>query len=489
MPRYILAIDQGTTSSRAMLFDQQACVVAKSQQKIPQKFPQKSWVEHDPEDIWQSVLLSCRALFQSYSVSDVAGLGITNQRETTIIWERTTGKPIYPAIVWQDRRTVEWSASFKKHEQMIQEKTGLLLDPYFSASKIAWILAHVPHARKRAEQGELAFGTVDTFLLWRLTQGKVHATDVTNASRTLLFNLETQSWDQALLDLFDIPRALLPDIADNAADFGETEADLFGAAIPIRAMMGDQQAASFGQACFGSDAMKCTYGTGAFILLNTGEKQLLSADRLLTTVAYRINGSPRFALEGSIFMAGAIMQWLRDNLGIIENAADSGRIAASLDSNGGVYLIPAFSGLGAPYWRPELEAAILGMTRDTTKAHIIRASLEAVAYRTKDLMLVAERCGVQLPSELRVDGGMSADDWFLQFLADILQMRIVRSACLETTDLGVAYMAGLQCGFYTSLESIAEMWRSAESFEPQLSAEASNVLYQAWLSAVKKLLG
>jgi glycerol kinase len=485
--KHILAIDQGTTSSRAILFDEQARVVANAQHTFKQYFPKPGWVEHDPEEIWQTVFQSCQEVLAKQA-DNIAGIGVTNQRETTVIWDRQSGKAIYPAIVWQDSRTSEFCALLKTHEQTVQQKTGLLLDPYFSASKIHWILQQVEGARAKAENGELAFGTVDSFLLWRLTGGRAHATDVTNASRTLLFNIQEQCWDEELLTLFNIPKALLPEVKDNCADFGVTDKKLFNVEIPISAMAGDQQAASFGQCDFEAGSMKSTYGTGCFMLLNTGSKVVKSTHRLLSTIAYRVNGKTSYALEGSIFMAGAIMQWLRDELGLIKTAAESGELAATIDSTNGVYLVPAFTGLGAPHWQPDARAAFVGMTRDTSRAHLVRASLEAVAYRTLDVLLAMRDEGVELPTAIRVDGGMSADDWFLQFLADMLQIKIQRAACLETTDLGVAFMAGLQQGVFTDLDSLRRLSQVEQEFLPKTSINQRDAIYSGWQKALQRIL-
>lgn len=485
--KHILAIDQGTTSTRAILFDEQANVVDKAQHRFTQYFPQVGWVEHDPEDIWQTTLKSCQEIFKQHA-EHIAGIGITNQRETTIIWDRQSGKAIYPAIVWQDSRTSDYCQSLLEHEQSIQQKTGLCLDPYFSASKIRWILDQVDGAQDKAERGELAFGTVDSFLLWRLTAGKMHATDVTNASRTLLFNIHEQCWDDELLKLFDISKKLLPEVKENCADFGMTDKALFSVEIPIAAMVGDQQAASFGQCDFEEGAMKSTYGTGCFMLLNTGTKIIQSRHRLLSTIAYRIQGKTHYALEGSIFMAGAIMQWLRDELGLIKNSAESGELASTVESTNGVYLVPAFTGMGAPYWQPNARAAFVGMTRDTSRAHLVRASLEAVAYRSLDVLLAMQEEGVVLPNMIRVDGGMSADDWFLQFLADMLQINVERAACIETTDLGVAFMVGLQQGIFADLSKLQTLRQIDKTFSPNMPLEQRDTLYKGWQTAAQKIL-
>lgn len=492
MSQYLLAIDQGTTSSRAILYDSHGQIVDQHQQTLTQYYPQSGWVEHDPMEIWQSTINVCRKLFAKKTVTakDILALGITNQRETTIVWHKKTGKPIYNAIVWQDRRT---SADCQTliaagKEKIINDKTGLLLDPYFSATKIAWLLDHISGARKLAEQGDLLFGTIDSFLLWHLTAGKMHATDATNASRTLLFNIHTQQWDKELLDIFNIPYGMLPQVLDCCADFGVTDANLFGASIPIAAIAGDQQAALIGQACFKSGDVKCTYGTGAFLLLNTGANIVKSQHRLLTTIAYRLRGKTTYAIEGSIFAAGTIIQWLRDQLHLITTAAESENLAASLPDNGGVYFVPAFTGLGAPYWKADVRGLIMGLTRDTKAAHIVRAGLEAVAYQTYDLIRAMVKDGAQLPKELKIDGGMAANNWLLQFLANILQITIERPVVLETTSLGVAYLAGLQKGLFSSVDEIAASRKIEKNFSPDASMEKGKIWYQGWQQAIELIV-
>ena len=484
----ILAIDQGTTSTRAMVFDDQARILARAQQELPQIYPADGWVEHDPEEIWRATLDVCREALAK--APDVAAIGITNQRETTILWERTTGRPIHNAIVWQDRRG---AALCRKLEDAgegprAQAITGLLLDPYFSASKIAWLLDHVPGARGRAEKGELAFGTIDSFLLWRLSGGRLHATDATNASRTLLFDINRQDWDQGLLDLFGVPRALLPDVRDSSsAEFGASEPSHFGRAIPIRSLVGDQQAAAVGQACFQPGMIKSTYGTGCFVLLNAGAKAPVSRCRLVATVASRLAGRTAYALEGSIFIAGAAVQWLRDGLGLFASAGESEALAAGLSGNGGVYLVPAFTGLGAPYWDPDARGAILGLTRDVGRAEIARAALEAVCYQTRDLMEAMAADGAPRPTALRVDGGMTRNDWLMQFLADTLALPVERPEVTETTALGAAYLAGLASGLWGSLEDIASNWRRERLFEPRMAAAERSRLYDGWRDAVDRV--
>lgn len=487
---YLLAIDQGTTSTRALVLTAAGQVVASSQQALPQSFPHAGWVEHDPERIWQDTVQVCRNALKEASVSaqTVAALGITNQRETTVLWRRDTGAVIHSAIVWQDRRTAEFCAHLKAQglESSIQAKTGLLLDPYFSASKIRWILELVPNARTLAAQGLLAFGTIDTFLVWRLTGGKVHATDATNASRTLLFNIHTQMWDDELLALFEIPRSLLPDVKDSSADYGLTEPELFGAPIRIAAVAGDQHAAMVGQACFQPGMVKSTYGTGAFMMLNTGAMPVSSQHRLLTAVAYRLNGEVTYALEGSVFIAGAVVQWLRDKLKVIQDSRETEALANSVPDTLGVYFVPALTGLGAPYWDPTATGLITGLTRNTEIAHIVRAALEAIAYSTRDLFAAMTADAGLTIHTLRVDGGMVANHWLCQFLADMVQVTVERPAVIETTALGVAYLAGLQVGLFGSLAEIAERWQCQQRFAVQMGVEQQAQLYQGWQRAVQK---
>ncbi len=487
MTQMILAIDQGTTSSRAILFDLSGKTVASEQQEFRQIFPKNGWVEHDPEDIWSSTLSVCRKVLERVNKDDVIGIGITNQRETTIVWDKQTGKPVYNAIVWQDRRTSDYCQQLKTQgiETVVAGKTGLLLDPYFSGTKVRWILENVPGARHKAEQGRLLFGTVDSFLLWRLTDGKRHATDATNASRTLLFNINSQQWDDELLYQFDIPKNMLPEVLDCAADFGSTTSKWFGKSLPIAGIAGDQQAALFGQACFDPGMIKSTYGTGCFMIVNTGQSPLLSANKLLTTVGYRLNGETTFALEGSIFMAGATMQWLRDGIGLIQHARESSEMAAQTGPEQGVYLVPAFTGLGAPYWNPNARGAIVGMTRDTGPATIVTAGLQSVGYQTRDLVEAMRKDGVVQLKGLRVDGGMVVNDWAMQFLADILNIRVDRPEVTETTALGVAFLAGLQLGVYPSLDALKDIWRCESEFESTMSTMTAERLYSGWCKAVK----
>lgn len=492
MNAYILSIDQGTTSTRALIFNRDGKPIHQHQIELTQYFQNDGWVEHDPEEIWRSTVTCCRKTISDASLSptDIAAIGISNQRETTIIWDRYTGKPIYRAIVWQDRRTTAYCENLVKQNlnALIAKKTGLLIDPYFSASKIRWILDHVDGARDKAERGELAFGTVDSYLLWQLTGGKQHATDATNASRTLLFNIATQEWDDELLSLFQIPKSLLPTVMDSAAAFGHTDVAIFGHAIPITGIAGDQQAATVGQTCFQPGMVKSTYGTGCFILMNTGNDIVQSKNRLLSTVAYRLNGKVTYGLEGSIFVAGAAVQWLRDALHIIKKASDTEEMAINVKDTDGVYLVPAFTGLGAPYWDAKARGALLGLSRNTRIEHIVRAALEAVCYQTRDLMQAMLNDGVPQIKTLRVDGGMTANDWLLQFLSDIIQVTVDRPRCIETSALGAAYLAGLGVGIYSSLSEITNLWQCDKSFNPQMTIVARDQLYQGWQQAVARII-
>jgi len=491
MASYLLAIDQGTTSSRAILFDRQGCRIAMAQREFPQHFPHDGWIEHDPEDIWESVLTTCREVLAEAGVASqaIAGVGITNQRETTLVWDRYTGKPLYNAIVWQDRRTDEACHELRRagHLDDVQARTGLLIDPYFSATKLAWLLDEVPGARARAERGELAFGTVDTFLIWRLTGGRVHATDATNASRTALFNIHEQCWDKVLLDLFDIPASLLPTVRDSSDDFGTVERQWLGHELPIAGVAGDQQAALVGQACFSPGMGKSTYGTGCFTIVNTGESPEISRNRLLTTVAYRLNGTPTYAIEGSIFVAGATVQWLRDGLQLFADAAETEALACQTRSGHSVYLVPAFTGLGAPHWDPKARGAILGLTRDTGIAEIVAAGLQAVCYQTRDLQECMDDDMAASPGILRVDGGMVANNWVMQFLADMLGVSVDRPTVLETTALGAAYLAGLRLGWYRDLDEIAGLWQCERRFSPQMAEAERARLYDGWKEAVERV--
>ena len=490
--QYILAIDQGTTSTRAIVFDQFGKALGSEQIKFKQYFPENGWIEHDPNDIWQSTLLSCKNAIKNskLSASDIATIGISNQRETTIIWDKKTGEPIYPAIVWQDRRTANDCARLskdKKITEMVSTKTGLLIDSYFSATKIAWILDHIPDARNRAIKGELAFGTVDTFLLWKLTAGKSFYTDATNASRTLLFNIHTQIWDDKLLALFNIPKKILPDVLDSNAHFGITEKSLLGAVIPITGIAGDQQAAMIGQGCFEPGMIKSTYGTGCFVVLNTGKKAIQSRHQLLTTTAYRINKKVTYALEGSIFCAGAGMQWLTYNLKFMKNPAESEQYICDIPNTNGVYFVPAFTGLGAPYWDPNARAAITGITRDTQIPHIIRATLEAVCYQTLDLICAIQDDFSVTLKILRVDGGMTKNNWLLQFLSDMSNLSVMRHQCIETSALGAALLAGLGAGIYHDLDEITRLISTEKTFNPTYSDQERAHYYSGWKEAVSRI--
>ncbi|MEJ6743308.1 MAG: glycerol kinase GlpK [Porticoccaceae bacterium] len=489
--KYILAMDQGTTSSRAIIFDPSYSVVALAQEEFQQHFPHSGWVEHSPADIWRTTLNTAKTAITKAGISpkQISAIGITNQRETTLIWDRKTGEPLYNAIVWQDRRTAEYCNGLKSqgHEPSITKKTGLLLDPYFSASKLAWILDNVDGARARAEAGELAFGTVDTWLLWNLTEGASHATDATNASRTMLYNIHLGEWDAELLTLFNIPSNLLPTVKDCAADFGHSS--LLGAIIPILGIAGDQQAATLGQACFNPGMMKSTYGTGCFALLNTGDTPVNSSNRLLTTIAYQLDGKPTYALEGSIFIAGAAVQWLRDGLGIIDSAKQSGELAATADDNQQVYMIPAFTGLGAPWWDPDARGALIGLTRGTGPAELSRAALESVCYQTLDLLNAMQSDWNQVADTvLRVDGGMVASDWTMQRLADILQSPIDRPVIAETTALGAAWLAGSRAGIWSDQAGFAERWQLDRQFSPKMSAQERAYRVAGWDQAIRRIL-
>lgn len=490
MKKTLLAIDQGTTSSRALLLDDKFQILGTGQHEFAQHFPANGWVEHDPEEIWQTTLRSCRealAAGGASAIDNVAGIGITNQRETTVLWDRATGNAIANAIVWQDRRTADYCEELRAtgHEAMVQDATGLLIDAYFSASKLRWLLDHIPDARRRAEAGELAFGTIDSFLLWRLTGGKSHYTDATNASRTQLFNITTQQWDERLLALFEIPASLLPEVRDCAADFGTTEPSLFGRAIPIAGMIGDQQAAAFGQACFKKGMAKSTYGTGCFLLQNTGSEIVQSEHRLLSTVAYRLEGTASYAVEGSIFMAGATMQWIRDGLKLIDDAATSEQHAIETGDELSVYLVPAFTGLGAPYWDANARGALYGLTRDSGIKEVVTAGLMSVCYQTRDLIEAIHADGVALES-LRVDGGMANNNWLMQRLADVLGCEVTRPSITETTALGAAYVAGLQLGLIGSTDEIAERWQLDAQWRQNQTEDWRTRHYAGWCDAVAR---
>ena len=495
MPSYVLAIDQGTTSSRAILFDEALGIVSLGQQEFEQHFPDSGWVEHDPEDLWSSTAATCRAAIERAGVGpgEIAAIGITNQRETALVWDRASGKPVYNAIVWQDRRTAPVCARLKDegHEPEVVRKSGLLIDSYFSGTKIKWILDNVEGARARAERGELLFGTVDTYLIWRLTGGATHATDATNASRTMLYNIREGRWDEDLCALLGVPLSMLPEVRDCAADFGASRADLFGREIPILGVAGDQQAAVVGQACFEPGMMKATYGTGCFALLNTGAAPVLSENRLISTIAYQLEGTPTYALEASIFVAGAVVQWLRDGLKIIRQAGESQDLAERADPKQSVYLVPAFVGLGAPYWDSECRGAIFGLTRASGPEEIAKAALESVGYQTRDLLEAmrgdwsGEAGGETV---LRVDGGMTASDWTMQFLSDIIAAPVDRPKVLETTALGAAWLAGMRAGVYPDAASFAKNWALERRFEPKLDPATQAAKYAAWRDAVRRTL-
>jgi glycerol kinase len=485
---HLLAIDQGTTSTRALLFDASGRLLASAQRELAQIYPQPGWVEHDPQTIWLDTLQTAREAMAAAS-APAAAIGIANQRETTVVWERATGAAIYNAIVWQDRRTAAECERLRQEgsEALIRARTGLLLDPYFSATKLAWILDRVSGARARAERGELAFGTIDSFLLWHLTKGLVHATDATNASRTMLFDIHRQCWDEDLLQLFNIPASLLPEVHDNSFHYEVTAKGLFDTQIPIAGMAGDQQAALIGQACFEDGMAKATYGTGCFILLNTGHEALSPATGTLTALAYRAGGRRVYAVEGSIFVAGAAIKWLRDRLGVIKDVSQTGAIAASLAGNEGVYLVPAFAGLGAPHWDPKARGLICGLTFDSGPEHVVRAALESSAYQTLDLMQAMSASGGP-PRALRIDGGMAVNDWFCQFLADILAIPVERPAVLEATALGAAYLAGLTVGMFPDLAAISAAWRPRARFEPRMGEAERERLIAGWRDAVARTL-
>lgn len=491
MPKYVLALDQGTTSSRAILFDHSGRIIGVAQQEFPQIFPQAGWVEHGPESIWSSQLDCARQVLSQngVSASDVAAIGITNQRETTVMWDRSNGRPIHNAIVWQCRRTAPMCEKLKKEkfDRIIRRKTGLVTDAYFSGTKVAWILDNVKDARKRAQAGEIFFGTVDTWLINRLSGGRTHVTDVSNASRTLLFDIRKQKWDDEILRKLRIPASVLPEVKSSSEVYAETDPELFGAPIPIAGIAGDQQAALYGQACFKPGMMKNTYGTGCFLLMNTGGKANASKNGLLTTIAWRTNGKTEYALEGSVFIAGAAIQWLRDGLGIIASAGETEALAASVNDNHGVYFVPAFVGLGAPYWDQNARGAIVGLTRGSSRAHIARAALEAMAYQTRDVVDCMQRDSGIKARELRVDGGATRNDFLCQFQADILGIPVVRPVITETTALGAAYLAGLAVGFWKSENEIARQWQVEKRFEPKMKKSERERLYAGWQAAVARV--
>ena len=485
----ILAIDQGTTSSRAIIFSKSGKKLISSQLEFKQFFPKNGWVEHNPKEIWSTTIkVTKNVLLKSKKLKiNIKALGITNQRETTVCWDKRTGKPIYNAIVWQDRRTENYCKKIKKKEKLIRKKTGLFLDPYFSATKIKWIIDNVPKAKKLFKKNELLFGTIDTFLIWKLTNGKIHATDATNASRTMLFNITSNKWDKDILKIFKLNEKILPTVKNSADDFGFTSEKIVGQKIKISAVLGDQQAAAIGQACFEKGSVKSTYGTGAFLLMNTGEKKIMSKNKLITTICYRINNKTTYALEGSIFIAGAGVQWLRDKIRLIDNAYETEKIAKSKKNSKGVYVVPAFTGLGAPYWNSKSRGLITGLTRDSDWRDLVRATIESVAYQTSDLFLSMRKDGLN-PKSVKVDGGMVSNNWFVQFLSEILKIKITRSKINETTALGAAYMAGYQTGIYRSLSDIKQNWKKDRDFKPKFNKSYRNKLLQGWQQAIKKTL-
>lgn len=490
---YVLSIDQGTTSSRGVIFDKNYEIVSIGQNEFTQFFPDSGWVEHDPEEIWMSTLESCHSALKESKIdpSQIRAVGITNQRETTVVWDKDTGKPIYNAIVWQDRRTSDQCQNLKDlgHESLVNEKTGLLLDPYFCATKIAWILDNVSGARQKANEGQLLFGTIDCFLMWRLSNQQIHSTDATNACRTMLYNIHDGCWDEDLLKLFNIPSSMLPKVCDNAADFGKVDESIFGSEIPITASIGDQPSALVGQACFQPGMVKSTYGTGCFVLINTGYEPVKSNNKLLTTLAFQVNGKTCYALEGSIFVAGAAVQWLRDGLKFIESAQESESLAMQADDSQDVYLVPAFVGLGAPYWDPDCRGALFGMTRNTGPAEITKATLESVCYQTSDLLsAIAKDLGEGKLSAIRVDGGMAASNWTMQMLSDLVELPVDRPKNLETTALGAAYLAGMQIGFYPSMSDFSDSWQSDSQFNSKMTSDSRERKLAGWKDAVKRTL-
>ncbi|WP_406646375.1 glycerol kinase GlpK [Aliisedimentitalea scapharcae] len=490
---HILAIDQGTTSTRAILFDAEMKPVSSAQVEFAQHFPQSGWVEHDPEEIWSTTVQVCRTVMEAQGITatDLAGIGITNQRETTVVWDRVTGAPIHNAIVWQDRRTASICEALREdgHEPDVKHRTGLLLDPYFSGTKVKWILDSIPESRARAARGELLFGTIDSFLIWRLTAGTAHVTDATNAARTLLYDIRAGEWSAEICDLLDIPMQMLPEVKDCAADFGITDTKVLGGEVPILGVAGDQQAATIGQACFRPGMMKSTYGTGCFALLNTGTEPVVSNNRMLTTIAYQLDGKPTYALEGSIFVAGAAVQWLRDGLGIIQEAGQSGELAASADPTQDVILVPAFTGLGAPYWQPECRGGVFGLVRNSGPAEFARAALQSVGYQTRDLWeAMRADWGQEASVTLRVDGGMTASDWAMQGLADILGASVDRPVMQETTALGVAWLAGMRAGIYPDQTGFAQTWALDRQFTSQISSDVRDASYARWKRAVAAIM-
>jgi glycerol kinase len=488
LPTYILSLDQGTTSSRAIIFNKEGEIVSLAQREFTQIYPQPGWVEHDAKEIWSTqITVATEAVLKAQTTpANIAAIGITNQRETTVVWDKETGAPVHNAIVWQDRRTASYCNSLKEqgHDKTIQEKTGLIVDAYFSATKIKWILDEVPGARQKAEEGKLAFGTVDSWLIWNLTGGKVHATDVTNASRTMIYNINTLQWDDDLLKLFNIPKSMLPQVCSSSEIVGETSGQIFAAKIPIAGIAGDQQAALFGQMCTKPGMVKNTYGTGCFMLMNIGTKPTLSKNKLITTIAWKIGNEVQYALEGSIFIGGAVVQWLRDGLGIISSSSQVEELAQKVEDNGGVYLVPAFAGLGAPYWNQEARGTMVGMTRGTTSAHIARAALESIAYQTMEVLQAMEADSGTTIQELRVDGGATVNNLLMQIQADVLQANVVRPEITETTAMGAAYLAGLAVGYWNSIEDIQQQWKISRRFEPSNNNNTVAEI-KGWQKAVK----
>ena len=488
MEQYILALDQGTTSSRAIIFDKKGQILSVAQKEFKQIFPKSGWVEHDPNEIWSSQAGVAAEATTSFGINgkNIAAIGITNQRETTIVWDRETGQPVYNAIVWQDRRTSEYCDKIKAagHTEMIQEKTGLIIDAYFSASKINWILENVEGAREKAEAGKLAFGTVDSWLVWKLTQGETHVTDVTNASRTMLFNIQTMEWDKELLDLFEVPASMLPEVKQSSEVYGETKTTIFASKVPISGIAGDQQSALFGQMCTENGMVKNTYGTGCFMLMNIGEEFIKSKNNLLTTVAWKVNGKVNYAFEGSVFIAGAVVQWLRDGLKMINSSSEVEALATKVEDTDGVYLVPAFAGLGAPYWNQDARGIIVGLSRGTTDSHIARAALESMAFQTMDVLKAMEAdSGLEI-KQLRVDGGATANNFMMQFQSDLLHCQVIRPKTVETTALGAAYLAGLAVGYWESTDEIQELWQIDREFDPEGKPEEVETSIKNWKRAI-----
>jgi len=492
--KYVLSIDQGTTSTRAILFDESLTPTASAQEEFPQHFPHSGWVEHDPKDLWVTTAGTCSEVMERAGVSgeDIVSIGITNQRETTVVWNKNTGEAIYNAIVWQDRRTADYCQTLRDagHGDMFTDRTGLLVDPYFSATKLKWILDHVDGAREQARNGDLLFGTVDCYIIWKLTGGARHVTDATNAARTMLYDIRKGRWSKTICELFDIPMQMLPDVHDSAAEFGQSRPDLFGRAIPISGVAGDQQAATIGQACFQPGMLKSTYGTGCFALLNTGDTPVVSKNRMLTTIAYQLDGKPTYALEGSIFVAGAVVQWLRDGLKIIREASETQGLAEKADPSQGVFLVPAFTGLGAPYWNPNCRGAVFGLTRNSGPEEFAKAALESVGYQTRDLLeaMQADMGSTGSEQVLRVDGGMSASNWAMQFLSDIIGAPVDRPTVLETTALGAAWLAGMKTGFYPGQDEFAKSWALDRQFAPDLAPKIRDQKYADWKRAINATL-